>query len=91
MKPKHSERINLLCNKISNKFFYKLLTYKDFKVDKRIIFTSYCRAENQTVIASRNIVIITENKAVFKQIKLVEESYDLCDEKYEDSIAQKKI
>ena len=43
----------------------ELLTYTDFDVDKRIIFTSYCRVGNQTVIATRNIAIITENEATF--------------------------
>ena len=50
----------------------------------------YCRVGNQTVIATRNIAIITENKAEFGQIKLIQEPYDFCEEKYEDSIAQKK-
>ena len=45
---------------------------------------------NQTVIATRNKAIITENEPEFEQIKLIQEPYDSCEEKYEDSIAQKK-
>ena len=67
----------------------EFLTYKDFDVNKRIIFTTYCRIENQTVIATGNIAIITETEAAFKQIKLIQELYDLCEEKYEDSRTQK--
>ena len=67
----------------------EFLTYKDFDIDKRIIFTSYCRVENQTVIATWTIAIITENKAAFKQIKLTQENYDLREEKYEDLETQK--
>ena len=54
----------------------EILTYKDVDIDKRIIFTSYCRVENQTVIATGTIAIITENKAEFGQIKLIQEPYD---------------
>ena len=39
---------------------------------------------NQTVIATRNVEIIIQNKAVFKQIKWMQELYDLCEGKYED-------
>ena len=62
----------------------EFLSYKDFDIDKRIIFTSYCRVENQTVIATGTIAIITENEAAFKQIKLIQENYDLREEKYEN-------
>ena len=67
----------------------EFLTYKDFDIDKRIIFTSYCRVENQTVIATGTIAIITENEAAFKQIKLIQENYDLREEKYENLETQK--
>ena len=67
----------------------EILTYKDFDNDKRIIFTSYCRVENQTVMATGTIAIKTENEAAFKQIKLIQESYDLCEEKYEDLETEK--
>ena len=67
----------------------EFLTYNDFDIDKRIIFTSYCRIENQTVIATGTIAIITENEAAFKQIKLIQENYDLCEEKYENLETQK--
>ena len=33
----------------------EILTYKDVDIDTRIIFTSYCRVENQTVIATGTI------------------------------------
>ena len=61
-------------------FFCKFLPHKDSNVDKRIICTSYCRVRNQTVIATGNIAIITENEAELEQIKLIQESYDLCEE-----------
>ena len=70
-------------------FFHKFLTYRDFNVDIRIIFTSYCRVRNQKVIVTGNIAIVTENEAAFKQIKLIQESYELCEEKYEDLETQK--
>ena len=89
MEPKHHQRITLFCDIMSDNFFHNFLTYKDFNVDKGIFSTSYCRVGNQAVIATRNIEIITENEAAFKQIKLIQEPYDLCVEKYEDSIAQK--
>ena len=65
------------------------LTYKDFDVNKRIIFTTYCKIGNQTVMATGNIAIITENEVAFKQIKQIQELYDLCEEKYEYSKTQK--
>ena len=40
-------------------------------------------------IATGNIAIIIENKAAFKQVKLIQELYDPCEEKFEDAIAQK--
>ena len=40
---------------IMRHFLHKFLTYKDFNIDKRIIFTSYCRVGNETVIATGNI------------------------------------
>ena len=67
----------------------EFLTYKDFDIDKRIIFTSYCRVENRTVIATGTIAIITENEAAFKQIKFIQENYDLREEKYEHLETQK--
>ena len=39
--------------------------------------------ENQS-ITTGNIAIITENKAAFKQIKLIQELYGFCKEKYGD-------
>ena len=45
---------------------------------------SYCRVINQAVIDTGNIAIITENVAAFKQIKLMQELYELCEEKYEN-------
>ena len=65
------------------------LTYKDFDIDKKIIFTSYYRVIDQKVIATGNITIITEKEAAFKQIKSIQESYDLYEEKYEDLETQK--
>ena len=67
----------------------EFLTYKDFNVNKRIIFTTHCRLGDHTLIATGNIAIITENDAAFKQIKLIQELYELCEEKYEDSKTQK--
>ena len=49
----------------------EILTYKYFVINKRITFTSYCRVENQTVIAAGPIAIISENEAAFKQIKKI--------------------
>ena len=46
---------------------------------------------NRTLIAKRNLAIMTENEAAFKQIKFIQELYDLCEDKYEHSIAQKKL
>ena len=66
----------------------EFLTYKNLKIDKRIIFISYCRVINQAVIDTGNIAIITENVAAFKQIKLIQELYELCEEKYENSETQ---
>ena len=70
-------------------FFHKFLTYGDFNVDIKIIFTSYCRVRNQKVIVTGNIAIITENEAELEQIKLIQELYDLFEDKCEDSIAKK--
>ena len=41
------------------------------------------------LIATGTIAIITENEAAFKQMKLIQESYDLCEDKYEDLETQK--
>ena len=49
----------------------------------------YCRGENQTVIATGNITIITEDEAAFRKLKLIQELCDLCEGTYEDSIAGK--
>ena len=46
---------------------------------------------NQKVIATGSIARITENEAAFKQIKLIQELYDLFEDKCEDSIAQKEL
>ena len=70
-------------------FFHKFLAYRDFNVDIKIIFTSYRRVRNQKVIATGNIAIITENEAELKQIKLIQELYDLFEDKCEDSRAKK--
>ena len=59
----------------------EFLPYNGFNINRRIIFISYCRIKNQA--------IITQNKAAFKQIKLIQELYDLCEEKYGDFKTQK--
>ena len=52
-------------------FFHKFLTHRDFNVDMRIIFTSYCRVRNQKVIATGNIAIIAENEAALNNFQKI--------------------
>ena len=57
----------------------EILTYRDLDDNQTLVFTSYCRMGDQTVIATGDIEIITEHEAAFKQIKLIQEIYDICE------------
>ena len=68
----------------------EFVSFKSFNIDKRIIFIPECRMKNQAKIATGNIAIITENEAAFKQIKLMQEFYDLLEEKCTSNNCSKK-
>ena len=42
-------------------------------------------------MSTGNIAIITESEAAFKQMKLIQELYDLCEVKYKDSKKKKNL
>ena len=60
----------------------EILTYRDLVDNQTLIFTSYCRVGDQTVIATGDIEIITQHEVAFKQIELIQEIYDICETKH---------
>ena len=105
METRHRQRIDLLCDLIVRQvdmkalwlylFMKGILNFNEYNVPNWSQDTTNPKMMTQSfhkfqkVIATGNIAIITENEAALKQIKLIQELYDLFEDKCEDSIGKK--